>query len=260
MIENATIRKEQSGALLTVLLPDPSAGGLSRKALADLASVLEAANENDTVSVLVVVGGSTAFCLGVDLDEFAVSEGLDELAGVLRRCFRAFARLNRPLIAVIEGPAVGFGASLICYADVVVATPAATFEAPFVGLGLLPEAASTLLLPSRIGYLRAIRFLCLGEPIGAEEARACGFVTEIIASDPRGRAISIGRRLARMPAEAVRTTRQLMRGDPKEIDQRIELEVSACRHRLNDAKLRRRVALFAAAARSASRRMGNGTI
>jgi enoyl-CoA hydratase/carnithine racemase len=221
-----------------------------------LASLLEAANDDDTISVLVIVGGRAAFCSGVDLDEFSAQDGLDELAGVLRRCFRAFARLDRPLVAVVEGPAIGFGASLISYADVVVATPAATFEAPFVGLGLLPEAASTLLLPNRIGYLRAIRFLCLGESIGAEEAKTCGFVTEITASDPRGRAIAIGRRLARLPADSVRTTRRLMRGDPVEIDRRIELEVSACRRRLDDPKLRRRMALFATAARSAIRRTG----
>jgi enoyl-CoA hydratase/carnithine racemase len=258
MIENSTIRSEQSGSLLTILLPDPSTGGLSREALTDLASALEAANDNDTVSVLVLIGGRTAFCYGLDLDEFAVPEGFDELAAVLRRCFRAFARLDRPLIVVVEGPAIGFGASLISYADVVVATPAATFEAPFVGLGLLPEAASTLLLPQRIGYLRAIRFLCLGESIGAEEARACGFVTEVAVSDPRGRAIAIGQRLTRLPADAVRTTRRLMRGDLYEIDRRIELELSACRRRLDDPKLRRRVALFATAARSASRRTTTG--
>jgi enoyl-CoA hydratase/carnithine racemase len=256
MINNATICTELSGSLLTVRLPDPSAGGLSRKALSDLANTLEETNENDAVSVVLLVGGTSGFCLGVDLEEFAGRDGLDEMAGVLSRCFRAFAGLDRPMIAVVEGAAVGFGASLMCYADVVVATPSATFEAPFVGLGLLPEAASTLLLPNRIGYLRAMRFLCLGEAIGADEAKACGLVTEIDASDPRGRATAIAQRLARMPSDSVRTTRRLMRGDPKEIDRRIELEVTVCRRRLDDPKLRRRVSLFAAAARSAQRRTG----
>lgn len=256
MIDNATIRVELSDSLLTVLLPDPSAGGLTRKALSDLASVLEEANENEAVSVILLVGGSSAFCHGVDLDEFAGPEGLDELASVLSRCFRAFARLDRPMVVVVEGPAIGFGASLMCYADVVVATGKASFEAPFVGLGLVPEAASTLLLPNRIGYLRAMRFLCLGEALGAEEAKACGLVTEIVDTDVRARATTIAQRLARMPSDSVRTTRRLMRGDPKEIDRRIELEVTVCRRRLDDPKLRRRVSLFAAAARSAQRRTG----
>lgn len=121
-----------------------------------------------------------------------------DLATVLRRCFRVFARLNRPLIAVVEGPAIGFG---------------------------------------------------------AEEAKACGLVTEIVACEPRERALAIARRFARMPADALRTTRQLMRADPTEIDRRIDLEVAACRRRLDDPKIRRRVALFATAAQSANRRL-----
>lgn len=253
MIQNATIRTEQAGSLLTILLPDPSAGALSRRAMTDLASELEAANRNDEIGVLIIIGGRTAFCLGVDLDEFSDPERHNDLADVLRRCFLAVARLDRPLIVVVEGPAVGFGASLICHADVVVATPAATFEAPFVALGLLPEAASTLLFPSRLGYLRAIRFLFLGEALDAEEAKSAGLITEVTVSDPRERAVSIGRRLARMPPEALRITRRLMRGDLATIDQRIELEVSISRNHLADPKLRRRVARFATAARVASR-------
>src|SRR5579872_5675638 len=115
MINNATIRTEFSGSLLTVRLPDPSSGGLSRKALSDLAEALEATNEDDAVSVVLLLGGNSAFCLGVDLEEFAGPEGLDELADVLSRCFRAFARLDRPLIVCVEGAAIGFGASHMCY-------------------------------------------------------------------------------------------------------------------------------------------------
>ena len=254
MLENLAIRREQCGPLLTVMLPDPSAGGLSRRALSDLSACLESVNDDESISVVILVGGRTGFCLGLDLNEFLDGDLLDDLAAVLTRCFKAFSHLQKPLIVVVEGAAIGFGASLMCHADVVVATPAASFEAPFVSLGLLPEAASTLLFPQRIGYLRAMRFFCLGEKIDAEEAFAAGLVTEVVAADPRDRAFELAKRLAKLPSDAVRTTRKLLRGDPEAIDKRITLEVAACRQRLGDARLRRRVALFATAARGAGRR------
>lgn len=250
MPENTTIHSEQRGSLLTVMLPDPSMGGLTRRALTDFASCLERANDDDSVSVVIVVGGHAGFCDGLDLEEFLQADQLDDLSAVLCRCFQALALLQKPLVAVVEGRAIGFGASMICHADVIIATPNASFEAPFVPLGLLPEAASTLLLPQRIGYLRAMRFLCLGDKIEAQEALFAGLVTEIVASEPRTRATALAKRLAKLPADAVQTTRKLLRGDRTEINRRIELEVSASRLRLGDASLRRRVGLFASAARS----------
>lgn len=247
MLTNATVVARNDGATMIIELPDPGAGGLSRAALNQLSTVLKQANADRSVQVLLVLGASGAFCIGLDLAEFADESGLDELAEALRRCFSSFDALQKPLIAVVEGAAIGLGASIVYHADVVIAADAATFEAPFVTFGLLPEAGTTILAPARMGYLRAFRFFCLGERIGAQEAFAAGFVTEV-ALDPRRRGDEIAKRLAKLPSDALLTTRRLLRGNRKDVSQRIGLEIDTCRLRLNDPDMRRRIAMFATAA------------
>jgi enoyl-CoA hydratase/carnithine racemase len=112
----------------------------------------------------------------------------------------------------VGGPAVGVGTTMLLHCDLVYAAPNARLQMPFVPLGLLPEAASSLLLPAMAGYRRAAEMLLLGQPFGAEKALAAGIVTEIVPEAElleRARAAALA--LAALPPASVRMTKELMK-------------------------------------------------
>ena len=257
--QNDTLQAVQSNTVLTITLPEPYLGGLSRGALDEFASLLSAASQSSEIRAVVVTGHHNVFCLGVDLDEFVDGSGLENLAASLRGCFQALAHLEVPFLAAVSGRAVGFGLSMLCHADVVIASPNARFEAPFVNLGVLPEAASTVLLPQRLGYLQAFRMLCLGEHLTATAAKSLGLVTEID-DDPIGHAMALARRLVKRSPGALIGTRQLLRGPPEQFDSRIELELTACYERLQNPTVRQRIDRLAGIARRQAKKENQETV
>jgi enoyl-CoA hydratase/carnithine racemase len=137
------------------------------------------------------------------------------------------------VIAAVDGVAIGVGTTMLFHCDLVYATPASTFATPFLSLGLIPEAGSSLLMPRRMGYARAFEMLALGETFSAEQAVQAGFVNKIAAPDQiEETALEASRRLASLPPEALAMTRTLMRGNPVEILQQTDKEVIAFRERL----------------------------
>jgi enoyl-CoA hydratase/carnithine racemase len=112
----------------------------------------------------------------------------------------------------VAGPAVGIGTTMLLHCDLVYAAPSARFQLPFVSLGIVPEAASTLLLPMTAGYQRAAELLLLAQPFGAEKALAAGIVNEVVpeaALVERARAAALA--LAALPPQSVRLTKRLMK-------------------------------------------------
>ncbi len=143
------------------------------------------------------------------------------------RFIRLLPVIRKPLIAAVDGNAIGIGTTMLFHCDLVYATPGATFATPFLDLGLIPEAASSLLMPQRMGYARAFAMLALGDPISADDAVAAGFVNAVVpAGDLRATALDAARQLAEKPPEALALARRLMRGDPAEVLKRIDEEVA----------------------------------
>ena len=230
----------------TAVIRVPGDGMLSRHDLDDLAHCLETASRDDAVGAVLLQGATSEFCSGLDITEFADSEGLENLAAALRRCFLAFALLTKPLVVSMDGLACGFGATMLCHADVVVASDRSRIRMPFLDLGLLPEAGSTLLLAERIGHLNAFRLLCLGEEIDAHEACRIGLVSRV---EPRDGvdlyASHVARCLSRRPPDLLAATSALMRRGRPDVIDRIHLEVTMCLERLRDPIVRRRLARIA---------------
>ena len=225
----------------------PSLGLLSRNDLHDLAARLESFETNTSVGAVLLHGASHEFCGGLDLNEFADPEGLDDLAAALERCFLAFARLGKPLVMSVDGLACGFGATMLCHADVVIASERSRIRMPFLDLGLLPEAGSTLLLGERVGHLNAFRMICLAEEIDANEAKQFGLVTKIEPSNlVEARAAHAASSLARRPAELLTAARGLMKRPREDLVERIRVEVALCLARLRDPEVRRRISRMAA--------------
>jgi enoyl-CoA hydratase/carnithine racemase len=182
----------------------------------------------------VIIGSGDIFTAGNDLADFlATAQGTGELASDVLRFVRLLPVIRKPLIAAVNGDAIGIGTTLLFHCDLVYAPPHATFATPFLDLGLVPEAASSLLMPMRMGYARAFEMLVLGETFTAERSVAAGFVNRIVESANLERvALDATRRLAQKPPEALAVARRLMRGDPTSILARTDAEIVFFRERL----------------------------
>ena len=237
------LETDLDGAVFIVTLPPPDEGGVTRRTLRQLSGVLRSINVDDEVRVLLLRGSPRAFCLGLNLDEFLEEDGLEELSHTLIDCFLSFNQLDVPFVASLEGPASGFGVTLLSHADMVISAPDVTLSAPFHALGVLPEAGSTLLLPRLMGYPRAFEFLCLGEPMDARQAHGCGLVSRINPC-PDKEALHVARQLARLPPTLLKATRRLLRADRNGLDERITTEIQASHKRLKDPEIRKRIDRF----------------
>jgi enoyl-CoA hydratase/carnithine racemase len=153
------------------------------------------------------------------------------------RFLHALARSERPLVAAVQGLAVGVGTTMLLHCDHVVVGTDARFSTPFVNLGLVPEAASSLLAPRLMGYRRAFELLVMGRPLDAAAAQACGLVNAVVPpGDVEPHAMKAAHDIAALPAEAVAASRRLMRGSPNETTARIDEEVRLFKERLQSAE------------------------
>ena len=205
-----------------------------------LADAIEGAGNTPDVRCLLIAGAPGVFSAGNDLQEFlnAATSG-EGLGSSAIRFLHALARCQRPLVAAVQGVAVGVGTTMLMHCDHVVAGTDARFSTPFVGLGLVPEAASSLIAPRLMGQRRAFSLLVMGRPLDAAAAQACGLVNTIVApGDVDAEAAKAAREIAALPAEAVAVARRLMRGTPDEIIARIDEEVELFKQRLRSAEAR----------------------
>lgn len=188
----------------------------------------------DGLRCLLIAGGESGFCAGNDIGEFLqMAQGAGALGGLTMRFLHALARCETPMVAAVRGAAVGVGTTMLLHCDHVVAATDAKLSTPFAALGLLPEAASTLLAPRLMGQARAFELLVMGHPLTAEQAKAAGIVNTVVAPDQLEAAgLAAAREIAALPPEGVRVARRLMRGAPDEIVARIDAEGEAFKERL----------------------------
>jgi enoyl-CoA hydratase/carnithine racemase len=201
---------------------------------AALCDAIEKGDDDPAVAVHVLTGSGGVFSAGNDLGDFlATARGTGDVSKDVLRFIHLLPVIRKPLIAAVDGDAIGVGTTLLFHCDLVYATPASKFATPFLDLGLVAEAASSLLMPRRMGYARAFEMLALGETFSAEQAAQAGLVNKLV--DPAHLeevVFDAARRLAAKPPEALAATRRLMRGDPAEILKRTDEEVVAFRERL----------------------------
>lgn len=207
---------------------------------AALADALVEGDRDDRVAAHCFMGAGGEFTAGNDIAEFvaAISDDGTTLRNVLR-FVTLLPRVEKPMIAGVEGLAVGVGTTLLFHCDLVYATANARFQTPFVDLGLVPEAASSLLMPERLGYARAFEMLVLGLPATAERMREAGLVNAIVSAEELELTLlKAAGALAAKPPEAVRAARALMRGDARHISERIEEEAAIFARALRSAEAR----------------------
>lgn len=213
---------------------------------AGLREALIEGDRRQDVAVHLLTGSGGSFSAGSDVAEFAErAKGRADLSGPILDFIRHLPLIEKPLVAAVDGLAVGVGTTLLLHCDLVYATPGSTFRTPFLDLGLVPEAASSLLAPQRMGYARAFELLALGETFSAERAREAGIVNAVV---PAGEVETVARkaalRLAAKPPEALRWCRRLMRGETAAVRAAIEAEASVFAERLSSSEAREAFAAF----------------
>ena len=176
-----------------------------------LADGITEAEGNDAVRVIMFAGSDDCFTSGNDLADFLGAPPTGTESPVMQFLL-ALSRARKPLVAAVNGTAVGIGVTLLLHCELVYAGSGARFQLPFVDLGLCPEAGSTLLLPRLMGHQRAAELLLLGEPFGAEKARELGIVSAVY---PAGQVLAEARakalQLAAKPPAALRLAKSLLK-------------------------------------------------
>lgn len=210
--DNDVLQIDDDGAVRLLTLDRPEARNAFNKALYDgVREALDEAAADDAIAVCVITGAGDVFSAGQDLKAIAgLKDNPDETKG-FDPFARALARFDKPLIAAVNGAAVGVGTTLLLHCDVVLASDTARFRVPFVNLGLIPEAASSLLLPARIGPQAAAYYLLTGDWIDAEEAVTRGLAWNRCAPEQLlEEALGLARRIAEGPLVALRDTKRLL--------------------------------------------------
>ncbi|WP_420146178.1 enoyl-CoA hydratase [Sphingobium sp.] len=229
------IRITEDAGVIEIMIARPDkknalTGPMYRAMIAALADAMA----RPGIGAVLIAGQGDDFCAGNDLKDFmAGPEG-----GVAAFDFiQAIAAFPKPLVAAVQGMAVGVGTTMLLHCDLVYAAPDARFVMPFVNLGLVPEAGSSLLAPVIMGHAKAAAMLLLGEPLDADAADRAGFVTAIVPADALlAHARAKAAMLMAKPPQALLATRRLMKGDPAMLVARMEEEGQLFRKALGSAE------------------------
>ncbi|PXW31843.1 UNVERIFIED_CONTAM: enoyl-CoA hydratase [Williamsia faeni] len=219
--DSSLILVERVGFLTIIRLNRPEKyNAITQDMYTLLRHALLSADRDADVRTVIITGVGKAFTAGNDLNDFAIQA--DGQAPV-QQFLRTIAGLSVPVIAAVNGLAVGVGVTMLLHCDLVFADQSATFQVPFVDIGLVPEAASTLLLPQLIGARRSSDLLLTGRRLTADEAVSWGLINEV-PSTALDRALEVGQAIAAKAPLAVRHTKTLSRSTTLDVVARMHEE------------------------------------
>jgi len=224
MSEHVIVERRGAVQVIRMNRPDKK-NAITRAMYATMAKALTDGDADMAVRVHVFLGVPGAFTSGNDLADFMAvamgGQGGTEVVDFLM----ALARSQKPMVSGVDGIAVGIGTTLNLHCDLTFATPRTIFKTPFVDLGLVPEAGSSLLVPAIIGQQRAFALLGLGEGFSADRAKSAGLIYDVVEEDDLEKDVfDAAERIASKPPEALKIARDLMRGSRDELVARIKEE------------------------------------
>ena len=234
------------GAVRVIRMNRPEKkNALTQPMYAAMTRAMREAEANEAIRCLVLAGGQGAFCAGADIGEFLESAQSGGLRPHTVDFLKALANNQKPLVAAVGGLAVGIGTTMLLHCDYVVAGSNATFATPFSRLGLIPEAASSLLAPRRMGHARAFSMLVMGRPLTAQAAKEAGIVNEVVdAAAVDDVALKAAQDIAALPPGAIAVSRSLLRGELDDVVKRIDTEIALFRERLQSEEARTAFSAF----------------
>ncbi|MCJ8318759.1 MAG: enoyl-CoA hydratase-related protein [Colwellia sp.] len=219
-MDNLIITKENQGVFTITLNRFSKKNALNNSMYRQLCQHLNYANETDSIHCVLIQGDESCFCAGNDLQDFIESSTDDELIAVT--LINTLVHFNKPLVAAVAGPAVGIGTTLLLHCDMVIAADNSKFKLPFTQLGLCPEAGSSLLITQLVGHRKAFELMVLGQSFNAKQASQYGIVNQVCASDELlALAEKTALTIARLPHDAVLTSKKLLRQADKAILQQV---------------------------------------
>ena len=238
--------ENQSGVLAITLARPERRNAITVAMYAALAEAVESAKSDASIRLITIRSEGPDFAAGNDLADFASAMPRDLTEVPVWRLLRALASCTVPIVAAVQGNAVGIGTTMLLHCDLVIVAQSARFSLPFVDLALVPEAASSLLLPRLAGRRRAARYLLLGEGFGAGEALDIGLASHVVDEDNLYETLdSIVAKLLAKPADALAITQKLLRhATEDELVERMELESRHFSERLQSAEVREAIAAF----------------
>ena len=231
---------ERAGSILSIQLNRPAKqNAMTSSMYVTMAELLNGAAKDDQIHVVLWHAAGNSFSAGNDIQDFMKNPpGPGESPQA--QLIQALINFEKPLVAAVQGAAIGGGTTMLAHCDFVYAGESAKFQLPFVSLALVPEFGSTYLLPLRFGYTRAAELILLGGPFDASRAAELGLVTQVVPDQSLlATATETARTLAAKPAAAVQASKRLMKRALREqLEQAVKLEndVFAERVRSDDAK------------------------
>jgi enoyl-CoA hydratase/carnithine racemase len=244
MSDSVVVTDDGAVRLIRMNRPEKK-NALTQPMYAEITRALREAQASEAIRCVMLTGGQGVFSAGADIGEFLESAQSGSLRPHTLEFLKALANNQKPLVAAVGGLAVGIGVTMLFHCDYVVAAANATFTTPFLKLALIPEAASSLLAPMRMGYARAFSMLVMGRPLSAEQAREAGIVNEVVdAAEVEAVALKAAREIAALPAGAVAVSRRLMRGHLDAVVRQIDTEVMHFKDRLTSDEARAAFSAF----------------
>lgn len=231
---------ERGGAVQTIRLNRPDKkNAITRAMYADMTAALAGADGDDAIRCTMIAGVPGAFSAGNDIADFLAFATGGSLGTEVLDFLQTLATAQKPIVAAVDGLAIGIGTTISLHCDLTFATPRSLFRTPFVDLGLVPEAGSSLLAPQLMGHQRAFAMLALSEGFAAEAARDAGLIYKVVSEgDLEAEAMRHAQAIAAKPPEAMRLARDLMRGDRQPVLDRIAEEAKLFGERLRSDEAR----------------------
>ena len=245
MTEQVEVKNESGILTLTLKRPDKK-NALTNEMYGALADAIESVENDPAVRVVLIRGEGDSFTAGNDLGEFAaVAAGKTTGERHVTRFIHSLGRATKPLVAAVQGRAVGVGTTMLLHCDLVVLAENALLSTPFISLALVPEAASSILMPLRIGYARAFELFALGEPVAANVALQWGLANRVVPLEKLdAEATALAQRLAKQPLGSLVATKKLMRSGEMLVKQ-MQAESEHFEARLKSAEAREAFQAFA---------------
>jgi len=231
--------------VLTITFNRPTKkNALTHAMYAAAAEALKDAQSNDDVRAVLFTGNGDAFTSGNDLMDFQMAGNVTEEMPV-QHFLQALVALDKPVVVAVNGIAVGVGMTMLLHSDLIYMSEEAELQAPFVDLALVPEAASTLLLPSRIGHAKAAEIFMLGKRVKAHEAYALGIANRVCSAEELLKvAGKTAATLAKKAPRSLQMTKRLMRGDKQQIADRMAAESVHFGEQLKSAEVAEAITAF----------------
>jgi enoyl-CoA hydratase/carnithine racemase len=227
MTGHLIVTDEDATRVITLRRPEKK-NALTREMYRAMSAAIDTAQADPAIRCLVISGGPGVFTAGNDLEDF-LKDGTTNTdtprASDAVTFLYSLAHNTKPIVAAVDGIAIGIGTTMLFHCDYVVASTGATFSTPFIHLGLVPEGASSLLMPRTMGHQRAFATLVMGRPMSADDAHTAGFVNAVVAhghTDAEAR--KVAREICALPAEAVAISRKLLKLPPEDLTRRIDQE------------------------------------